>query len=63
MKLSNKSRYKFRQCKNLLNPICILLFTQPLFSLKNASALSKENPKSFAKNLQVQGIFAEFTDC
>jgi hypothetical protein len=60
---SSKSRYKSKQCKNLLNPVCILLSTLLLFSLKNASALCKENSKIFAENLQVRGIFVRFAGC
>jgi len=60
---SSKSIYESRQCKNLLNPVCILLSTHFLFSLKNTSALCKGNSKSFAENLQVRGIFAGLTGC
>ena len=63
MESSSKSRYESRQSKNLLNPVCILFSTQSLFSLKNVSALCKENPKCFAENLKARGIFAEFNVC
>jgi hypothetical protein len=63
VELSSKSRYESRQSKNLLNPVCILLSTLLLFSLKNSSASCKENSKSFAENLQARGIFAGFAGC
>ena len=50
---SSKSIYKFRQCKNLSNPVFILLsmVRVSFFSLKIVTEFCKENSKNFAENL------------